>query len=67
VARWLEPILTTLRGPRSLPGGDEVVVELLAGIAGFPEHAADPDGLYMAADAALADAADDGRLVAVAL
>jgi CheY-like chemotaxis protein len=67
VARWLEPVLVTLRGARSLPGGDEVVVELVAGVAGFPEHAVDPDGLYMAADAALADAADTGRLVAVAL
>ena len=67
VARWLEPVLGELRGARSLPGGDEVVVELLAGLAGYPEHAGDPDGLYMAADAALADAADAGRLVAVAL
>jgi DNA-binding response OmpR family regulator len=67
VARWLEPVLGALRGARSLPGGDEVVVELLAGVAGYPEHAGDPDGLYMAADAALADAADANRLVAVAL
>ena len=67
VTRWLEPLLGELRGLRALPGGDEVVVELIAGLAGFPDHALEPDGLYMAADAALAGAADARRLVAVAL
>lgn len=67
VLRWLEPLLGELRGPRALPGGEEVAVELVAGLAAYPEHAVEPDGLYMAADAALAAATDDRRLVAVAL
>ena len=66
-ARWLEQVLGELRGPRTLPGGHEVTVEPVAGLAGYPVHALDPDGLYMAADAALAVATDSRRLVAVAL
>ena len=67
VRQWLEPLLAQLRGPRALPGGEQVTVELTAGLAGYPEAAADPDGLYMAADAALAGATDANDLVAVAL
>ena len=67
VNRWLEPLLGQLRGPRALPGGEELHVELVAGLAGYPDHAAEADGLYMAADAALADATESGCLVAVAL
>jgi len=67
VARWLEPVLAELRRPRTLPGGESVTVELAAGLAGYPEHASEPDGLYMAADAALAGAAESRSLVAVAL
>jgi CheY-like chemotaxis protein len=66
-AEWLERILEHLRGRRTLPGGEEVVLEPTAGLAGYPEHALDPDGLYMCADSALADARDGRRLVAVAL
>ncbi|MGK2948862.1 MAG: response regulator [Acidimicrobiales bacterium] len=45
-------------GEMRLPGGAEVAVRLSVGLACYPEHAADADGLYMAADAALADAVD---------
>ena len=38
------------------PGGAEVPLRFAAGVAAYPEHASDADGLYMAADAALADA-----------
>jgi hypothetical protein len=50
-----------------LPGGAEVAVRLAVGVAAFPEHAADADGLYMAADAALQDAVDRGQPFAVAI
>ncbi len=66
-AKWLEHVLGELRGPRALPGGDQVTVELTAGLACYPDHAAEPDGLFMAADAALADGTDRGLLVAIAL
>jgi hypothetical protein len=35
-----------------------VRIELAAGLASFPEHAGSVDELYMAADAALAEAVD---------
>jgi GGDEF domain-containing protein len=41
-----------------LPGGAAVDVTLAVGVAAFPEHASDADELYMAADAALAHAAE---------
>jgi diguanylate cyclase (GGDEF)-like protein len=50
-----------------LPGGAEVEIRLAVGVAAYPEHASDADGLYMAADAALADAVDRGQPVAVAI
>lgn len=50
-----------------LPGGAEVAVRFAAGVAGYPEHAAEPDGVYMAADAALADAIDSRQTICVAL
>jgi diguanylate cyclase (GGDEF)-like protein len=50
-----------------LPGGAEVEIRLAVGVAAYPEHAADADELYMAADAALADAVDRGQPVAVAI
>ena len=40
---------------------------LRAGVAAWPAHARDCDELYMAADAALADACDSGRLVTIAV
>ena len=50
-----------------LPGGAEVNVRLAVGVAAYPEHASAADELYMAADAALADAVDRGRPFAVAI
>lgn len=50
-----------------LPGGAAVEVELVAGLAAFPQHAASVDELYMAADAALADAVDDHAVLRVAM
>ncbi len=57
-AAAVEQALGGLRGSRSLPGGAEVHADPVAGIAGWPEHAVDAEGLFMAADAALADAVD---------
>jgi len=50
-----------------LPGGAAVGVELAAGLAAFPEHAGSVDELYMAADAALADAVDANADLRVAM
>ena len=50
-----------------LPGGAAVAVELSAGLAAFPQHASSVDELYMAADAALADAMDAGASLRVAM
>lgn len=50
-----------------LPGGAEVPLRFAAGVAAYPEHASDADGLYMAADAALADAVDRDETLAVAI
>ena len=50
-----------------LPGGAGVDLRLSVGLAAFPEHADDADGLYMAADAALADAVENDEVLAVAL
>jgi len=50
-----------------LPGGAEVEIRLAIGVAAYPEHASAADELYMAADAALADAVDRGQPVAVAI
>src|SRR5581483_9408141 len=61
--REVEPMLAAALAatPASigLPGGATVKVELAAGLASFPEHAGSVDELFMAADAALADAVDD--------
>ncbi|MEY2423243.1 MAG: hypothetical protein QOI95_3310 [Acidimicrobiaceae bacterium] len=70
-AATLEPVLAAALaaspGTVSLPGGATVTVELAAGLASFPEHAGSVDELYMAADAALADAIDGGQALAVAI
>ena len=50
-----------------LPGGAEVAVAFACGVAAYPEHADDADGVYMAADAALADAVDQGRQLVTAI
>lgn len=51
----------------TFPGGAEVPLGFSVGVAGYPEHASDADGLYMAADAALTDAVESSRQVAIAL
>jgi len=70
-ATALEPVLAAAFGAvpetMTLPGGGSVRIELAAGLASFPEHAASVDELYMAADAALADAVDRHSPLAVAI
>jgi len=58
----LEPIAAV-----QLPGGADVPVGFHVGIATHPTHGDDADAVYMAADAALADAVERGELVSVAL
>ena len=50
-----------------LPGGTDVEIRLAVGVAAYPKHAAVADELYMAADAALADAVDNCTPFAVAI
>lgn len=50
-----------------LPGGANVDVELVAGVAAFPQHAGSVDELYMAADAALSDALDGPGVIRSAI
>lgn len=61
--RTLEGTLGAMRGPFTLPGGADAPVELACGLAGYPDSADDPGELFMAADAALADAVDASDLV----
>ena len=63
----LRDALGELRGEFRFAGGAVVPVELTAGLASYPANAHDPDGLFMAADAALSDAVDDGAAVQLAL
>jgi CheY-like chemotaxis protein len=63
-AQLLQRAIDTLGATFLLPGGAEVPLRYAVGVAGYPEHAGDPDSLYMAADNALADAvATDTSLV----
>lgn len=55
-AAAIERALGRARGSRPLPGGGEVRADPVAGVAAWPEHATDAEGLFMAADAALAEA-----------
>jgi DNA-binding response OmpR family regulator len=70
-ATVLEPVLAgflrATPGTITLPGGATVDVELVAGLASFPEHAGSVDELYMAADAALAEAVDSHRPLCLAI
>jgi len=50
----------------ALPAGRVVNADWAAGVASCPTHATTSDELYMAADAALADAVETGRPVATA-
>jgi DNA-binding response OmpR family regulator len=67
----LEPILAAALaatpGTISLPGGATVEIALAAGLASFPQHASSVDELYMAADAALAEAVDTNSPLCVAI
>ena len=54
-------------GEVTLPGGAEVPLRVAVGLACYPEHAADADGLYMAADAALAEAIERNHALMVAI
>ena len=69
--RHLEPrlaaALATVPSRIDLPGGATVGVELAAGVAAFPAHANSVDELYMAADAALAEALDGPSVVRSAI
>lgn len=49
------------------PGGATVPVRLAGGVASYPANANSPDELFMAADAALADAVERGAALAHAL
>jgi GGDEF domain-containing protein len=70
-AAALQPVLAGVleTAPRSitLPGGATVDIDLVAGLASFPEHAGSVDELYMAADAALAAAVDSRRPLCLAI
>ena len=70
-AAVIEPLLAAALaatpGTISLPGGAMVEIQLVAGLASFPEHAGSVDALYMAADAALADAIDAHSSLRVAI
>jgi CheY-like chemotaxis protein len=54
-------------GALHLPGGAEVVLQFAVGVAAYPEHASDADGLYMAADVALAGAVDSNEPLTIAI
>lgn len=54
-------------GELCLPGGAVVPLHFVGGVAAYPEHARDADGLYMAADAALADAVDRDQDLVIAI
>jgi PleD family two-component response regulator len=60
-------VVAALNGEFRFAGGAVVHVDLAAGLASYPANAGDPDGLFMAADAALAEAVDDGTPVQLAL
>ena len=63
-ARLLQGVIDTIGESFRLPGGADVPLRYSAGVAAYPEHAADADSLYMAADNALAQAvASDAPLV----
>jgi diguanylate cyclase len=46
-------IVECMREPIALPGGGTVVTSLSVGVAIYPDHATDPEGLLSAADAAM--------------
>ncbi|WP_436794203.1 response regulator [Actinospongicola halichondriae] len=66
-AQLLTGIMDDVSGQFEFPGGASVPIRLAGGIAAFPKNAGSPDELFMAADAALADAVDRGSVLARAL
>jgi len=67
LARHLLAIHGELAAPVKLPGGGVIEIGIAAGCASHPADASDEDALFMAADAALADAVDDGGAVRAAV
>lgn len=63
----LDAALRSVRGTFEFPGGATVPVEVAAGLAAYPANAVDTGGLFMAADATLAEAVDAGELLRQAL
>ncbi len=63
----LRRALVAVGGDFHFAGGATVPVDVVGGVASYPNHAGDPDGLFMAADAALTDATDEGSLLHLAL
>jgi CheY-like chemotaxis protein len=59
--------LGEISGDFHFPGGAVVPVTLTGGLAAYPDNAAEPDGLFMAADVALTEAVDGGSLLQLAL
>ncbi len=66
-ARLLTGAVDSIGSSIELPGGARAPLGLAVGIAAYPEHASDADGLYMAADTALADAVDRGEPLVVSI
>lgn len=54
----IERAIGAVRREHELPGGGSTQPDPVAGVASWPEHALDAEGLFMAADAALAEAVD---------
>ncbi len=66
ISPCLHDALDAVNRALELPGGAPVAIGATGGVAWFPDHAASPDELYMAADAALVDALDRGVPLTVA-
>jgi len=67
LGRLLNAAHATVAAPVALPGGAVVELRVAAGCASHPADAGDADALFMAADAALADAVDAGDAVHAAV
>lgn len=65
--RLVSGVIDAVSGSFEFPGGASVTVQLAGGLAEYPQHAGSPDELFMAADAALADALERGSVLARAL
>ena len=63
----LQRVLDSLGSTFALPGGAEVPLRFSVGVASYPEHAADADSLYMAADVALAESVSTDARITVSI